>query len=136
MGPQDIIEGTGAGVISEDLRAAAISCLSIDRTLCTDLAKLYTWEASIRQFRDCNEEAIRRHALELAAETEEAQRKRRSITRWPAVFRPMMRQGGRLKARGEKLVEQGRELGSRINRRIRGDGQADRCPPSLAKLRS
>jgi glycosyltransferase involved in cell wall biosynthesis len=126
MGPQDIIEGTGAGVIAEDLRQAALDCLSIDRTRCTELAKLYTWEASIRQFRDCNLEAIRRHALELEQETEEAQRKRRAITRWPSVLRPVMRQGGRLKARGEKLVEQGRKLGSRINRRIRGERRIDR----------
>ena len=52
MGPRDVIGGTRAGVLSDDLRAAALACLTIDRADCVALAARYSWQASIAQFRD------------------------------------------------------------------------------------
>lgn len=63
MGPKDILAGTGAGVLSQDLREAAMACLSIPRESCTALAAHYSWESSIRQFRDTLAEAASTHAL-------------------------------------------------------------------------
>ena len=50
MGPVDIIGGTAAGVINEELREAALACLAIPPGACTALAARYTWDESIRQF--------------------------------------------------------------------------------------
>lgn len=52
MGPKDIIADTGAGMLAADLREAALGCLRIDRETCLSLARRYSWEASITQFRD------------------------------------------------------------------------------------
>lgn len=49
-GPLDVIEGTGAGVLSEDLRAAAMSALSIDRAIPRQVALGYRWEECARVF--------------------------------------------------------------------------------------
>lgn len=114
MGPIDILEGTGAGICSEDLRAAAIGCLDIPRGRATELAKLYTWEASIRQFRDQNGVAIAAHAARMADDAA-AEKPRRRITRWPAMLRPVViRQGEKLRAQGAKLRERGNRLRDRI----------------------
>lgn len=50
MGPVDVIAGTGAGVLDEDLRAAALAALDIDRERCVEVARSYSWQASIGQF--------------------------------------------------------------------------------------
>lgn len=52
MGPKDVLADTGAGLLLEDLRAAALGCLSLDRDACLALADRYRWDVSIRQFRD------------------------------------------------------------------------------------
>ncbi|NVK33097.1 MAG: glycosyltransferase family 1 protein [Rhodobacteraceae bacterium] len=50
MGPLDVIGETGAGVLSEDLRAAALSAIDIPREHCRKVALNYTWAASAQQF--------------------------------------------------------------------------------------
>ena len=50
MGPADILSQTNAGSLSHDLHEAALTCLSVDRTACLDLASQYSWRASVRQF--------------------------------------------------------------------------------------
>lgn len=52
MGPMDILEGTGAGTLDADLRAAALSALEIDRGRCRDVALGYTWAKAAQQFLD------------------------------------------------------------------------------------
>jgi len=52
MGPIDIIGETDAGVLSEDLAAAAMAALDIPRSRCREVALGYTWKASARQFLD------------------------------------------------------------------------------------
>lgn len=99
MGPKDILEGTGAGLCSEDLQAAALACLDIPRDRCTALAQSYSWEASIRQFRDQNAVAIARHAERMASESAEQRKPKRYITRWPKILRPMVDRGNRLRDR-------------------------------------
>ena len=49
-GPLDVIGGTGAGVLDEDLGKAALACLEIPREACRAEALNYTWERSARQF--------------------------------------------------------------------------------------
>lgn len=50
MGPLDILEGTGAGVLDEDLGRAAVAALAISRDRCREVALSYSWQASTRQF--------------------------------------------------------------------------------------
>ncbi|SHM17445.1 glycosyltransferase family 4 protein [Roseibium suaedae] len=57
MGPLDVIGETGAGVLHEDLREAALAALDIPREHCRRVALNYTWAASARQFLDNAEEA-------------------------------------------------------------------------------
>ena len=52
MGPIDVIEGTGAGVLDHDLEKAALGCLQIKRETCVALSARYSWDTSITQFRD------------------------------------------------------------------------------------
>ena len=49
-GPNDIIGGSGAGVLSNDLAAAIEAALDIDPETCRAHALRYTWDASARQF--------------------------------------------------------------------------------------
>jgi len=51
-GPQDVIGGTGVGVLDDDLRLAALAALSIPREACRTFALSRSWEASARQFLD------------------------------------------------------------------------------------
>jgi glycosyltransferase involved in cell wall biosynthesis len=51
MGPRDIIEHAVDGVLGEDLRAAALACLPLDRGKCRDKALRYSWEASAAAFK-------------------------------------------------------------------------------------
>ncbi len=49
-GPIDVVENGVTGVLSEDLRAAALAALNLDRLACREHALRYTWEAATRQF--------------------------------------------------------------------------------------
>ena len=51
-GPQDVVGGSGVGVLDEDLRMAALAALSIPRDKCRAFALARSWEASARQFLD------------------------------------------------------------------------------------
>lgn len=67
MGPIDIVGGTSAGVLSNDLREACLAALSIRRQDAIDLAHRFDWRVSSAQFRDNLEEAqIRRRAMQAA----------------------------------------------------------------------
>ena len=49
-GPTDVIGDSGAGVIDEDLGAAAQAALSIPRDRCVAHARRFSWQACIDQF--------------------------------------------------------------------------------------
>jgi glycosyltransferase involved in cell wall biosynthesis len=49
-GPNDVIGASGAGVIDEDLRHAALAALDIPRERCLAHARRFSWQASIDQF--------------------------------------------------------------------------------------
>jgi glycosyltransferase involved in cell wall biosynthesis len=51
-GPLDVVGCSGAGVLDEDLRAAALKALEIDRSIPRRYARTFTWENSARQFLD------------------------------------------------------------------------------------
>ncbi|WP_346432934.1 glycosyltransferase [Breoghania sp.] len=51
-GSLDILGGTGAGVLDEDLGQAALKALGIDRTRCGEVALEYTLAKAARQFLD------------------------------------------------------------------------------------
>lgn len=70
MGPKDVIGETKAGILSPDLREAAMQCLTLDRSACTALADQYRWENSIRQFRDSLGTAINRHGSRMSGTAE------------------------------------------------------------------
>jgi glycosyltransferase involved in cell wall biosynthesis len=50
MGPRDIVTSPKVGVLSEDLRAAALHALTLDGRDCRAFAASYSWEASVAQF--------------------------------------------------------------------------------------
>jgi glycosyltransferase involved in cell wall biosynthesis len=52
MGPLDVIGASGAGVLSEDLRAAALMALDVPREAARAHALTFTWENCARQFLD------------------------------------------------------------------------------------
>lgn len=49
-GPIDVVGSSGAGVLSEDLRAAALSCLAIPRERPISHARGFTWPQATQQF--------------------------------------------------------------------------------------
>jgi hypothetical protein len=49
-GPIDIIPGSGAGVVDEDLRKACLDCLALDRAAVRAYAMTYTWRAAAEEF--------------------------------------------------------------------------------------
>jgi hypothetical protein len=49
-GPLDVIGDSGAGVLDEDLRRAAMAALEIPREHCRAYALNFTWRASATQF--------------------------------------------------------------------------------------
>ncbi|MEO8667975.1 MAG: glycosyltransferase family 1 protein [Bauldia sp.] len=51
-GPADVIGGTGVGVLSEDLREAALAALRVPRDKCREFALQRSWRAAARQFLD------------------------------------------------------------------------------------
>jgi len=50
QGPRDVLLDDRVGCMSEDLKAAALKALSLDRTACREYAQHYSWEACTRQF--------------------------------------------------------------------------------------
>ncbi|MDO9710203.1 glycosyltransferase family 4 protein [Paracraurococcus lichenis] len=50
-GPLDVIPGSGAGVLDQDLRRAALAALDCDRAACRAHAERYSWEACAASFR-------------------------------------------------------------------------------------
>ncbi len=50
-GPLDVIPGSGAGVLDEDLRVAVLAALACDRARCRAHAEGYSWEACTAGFR-------------------------------------------------------------------------------------
>jgi glycosyltransferase involved in cell wall biosynthesis len=60
-GPIDIVGGRPEAVLSEDLRAAALAALKIDRGACRAFAETFSWAECTRQFAD-NLVPIRRGA--------------------------------------------------------------------------
>lgn len=51
-GPLDVVGGSGAGALDEDLGAACLKALKIPREKALAHARRFTWEASARQFLD------------------------------------------------------------------------------------
>ena len=51
-GPLDVIGDSPVGVLEEDLKAAAISALDIDPTVCREYAMGYSWATSAMQFKN------------------------------------------------------------------------------------
>jgi len=51
-GPRDVVGGTGAGVLDEDLRAAALRAIQIPRDVCRNVALRSSWQSATRQFLD------------------------------------------------------------------------------------
>jgi glycosyltransferase involved in cell wall biosynthesis len=49
-GPKDVVPNGQTGVLDEDLRAAALKALTLDRTACREYALRFTWETCARQF--------------------------------------------------------------------------------------
>ena len=49
-GPKDIIPGSNAGVIGDDLRANVIACLELDRSVVREFAAKFSWRACTEQF--------------------------------------------------------------------------------------
>ncbi len=50
-GPVDVLK-PGVGVMADDLDAAISTALTLDRRVCADYGRSFTWEASARQFLD------------------------------------------------------------------------------------
>ncbi len=68
-GPRDVIGASGAGVLSRDLRSAALGALRINRGDCRQHALGFTWKASADQFlaNVTRAKALRQAALDQAA---------------------------------------------------------------------
>lgn len=65
MGPIDILAGTTAGVLDEDLRSAALAALALDPADAAARAADFSWEGSTRQFVEAIEAAqVKRRAQE------------------------------------------------------------------------
>jgi hypothetical protein len=49
-GPVDIIPGSGAGVVDDDLRKACLACLEIESAAARAYAERFSWRASAEEF--------------------------------------------------------------------------------------
>lgn len=86
MGPVDVLGGTQAGVLSEDLRVAALAALSLDRAHCLDLARSYDWHSSVVQFHDALQETLAIRQTDLADKCQTAVsglHQQDSLLNWP-----------------------------------------------------
>lgn len=63
QGPSDVFAGSGAAVLDEDLRKAALQALRLPREASLELAKRHSWQASAEQFY-----GHMRRAMQLASE--------------------------------------------------------------------
>jgi glycosyltransferase involved in cell wall biosynthesis len=52
-GPIDVVRNPSVGILSEDLRSAALAALSLDRGAARRYAEMFPWEASCRRFLAC-----------------------------------------------------------------------------------
>lgn len=50
QGPRDVFAGSGAAVLDEDLRSAALQALRVPREACLELAQRHSWTSSAAQF--------------------------------------------------------------------------------------
>jgi len=50
QGPRDVFAGSGAAVLDEDLRSAALQALRVPREVCLELAQRHSWTSSAAQF--------------------------------------------------------------------------------------
>ncbi len=51
-GPLDVLDGSGAGALDDDLRRAALKALELPRSRCREHALRFSWSACARQFLD------------------------------------------------------------------------------------
>lgn len=49
-GPKDLIPGSNAGAVNDDLKVAAMECLDLDRDTCRNYAEGYSWTACAETF--------------------------------------------------------------------------------------
>ncbi len=49
-GPIDVVAGGESGVLADDLRAAALAAVALDRNIVARHGRVYSWEAATRQF--------------------------------------------------------------------------------------
>lgn len=49
-GPLDVVGGSGGGVLDDDLQAACLAALKIDRAQARKVAERYSWRAATLQF--------------------------------------------------------------------------------------
>lgn len=73
-GPLDVIGGTNAGYLSENLQEACLKALKIPRQFALDVANTYTWDNSARQFLENIRQARRGDKVPLAALAPKAQK--------------------------------------------------------------
>jgi glycosyltransferase involved in cell wall biosynthesis len=62
-GPKDILPGTSAGILDDNLRDAALGCLKLNAADCITLAQRYSWPAAITQFRDALTDVVKARRL-------------------------------------------------------------------------
>jgi hypothetical protein len=60
-GPIDVVRSAKVGALDNDLRAAALRALSLDRRDCRAYAQAYSWQASAQQFAANVQSGIDRH---------------------------------------------------------------------------
>jgi glycosyltransferase involved in cell wall biosynthesis len=49
-GPKELIPGTGAGAVSDDLKAACLEALTMDRARCREYAEGFSWRSCAEEF--------------------------------------------------------------------------------------
>jgi glycosyltransferase involved in cell wall biosynthesis len=50
-GPKDLLPGTGAGIVDDDLRKACLDALKLDRKTARAYAETFSWRACAEDFR-------------------------------------------------------------------------------------
>jgi glycosyltransferase involved in cell wall biosynthesis len=61
MGPIDVVRSPKVGALDDDLRAAVLRALSLNRQDCRAYAENFSWAASARQFADNVHAGVERH---------------------------------------------------------------------------